>query len=117
MKLSDILAERVGDEKAYYFIIIVNSISSFVTACQHTFSGFDSRRLHQLDNQQYQAVRQPEIYDRAYLGLPFSFYNPQFMGFTQLVPQLFHYDSISLISKKPCFIHITWPAPAFFTTF
>ena len=46
MKLSDILAERVGDEKAYYFIIIVNSISSFVTACQHTFSGFDSRRLH-----------------------------------------------------------------------
>ncbi len=46
MKLSDILAERVGDDKVNYFKIIVNSISSFVTACQYTFSGFDSRRLH-----------------------------------------------------------------------
>ncbi len=39
MKLSDFLAERVGDEKANYFIIIVNSTSSFVTACQHTLMG------------------------------------------------------------------------------
>jgi len=47
MKLSDILAERVGDEKANYFIILVNSLSSFFTTCQHLKNGFDSRRLHQ----------------------------------------------------------------------
>ena len=46
MITSDIPTEKVGGEKANYFIIIVHLLSSFIIDYHHPFCGFDSRRLH-----------------------------------------------------------------------
>jgi hypothetical protein len=46
MITSDIPTEKVGGEKANYFIIIVHLLSSFIIDYHHPFCGFDSRRRH-----------------------------------------------------------------------
>jgi len=43
MITSDIPTEKVGGEKANYFIIIVHLLSSFIIDYHHPFCGFDSR--------------------------------------------------------------------------
>jgi hypothetical protein len=48
MRTSDIPTGKGGGEKANYFIIIVNLLSSFIIGYHHLNLGFDSRHRFEL---------------------------------------------------------------------